>query len=160
MTILWRSFVIWSSLMSSVIGAQICTCEWEPNSSLWRRAKARNVSLFTLYGGLFTFSTQLLTLIYLSRKATGSTWGNQFKDHRIAKLNKCKFLNFCNILTDSIIKRLIKCLWFGGFLEGTDIMSFHFDLHRPKKGKRKERVFERSILRSMENTSRKESHDS
>ena len=96
MTILCRSFGIWSSLMSSVIGAQIYTCEWEPNSSLWRRAKARNVSLFTLYGGLFTFSTQLSTLIYLSRKATGSTWGNQFKDHRIAKLNKCKFLNFCN----------------------------------------------------------------
>ena len=39
-------------------------------------------------------------------------------------------------------------------------MSFHSDLHRPKEGKRKERVFERSILRSMENTPRKESHDS
>ena len=30
--------------------------------SLWRRANARNVSFFTLYGGQFTFSTQLLTL--------------------------------------------------------------------------------------------------
>ena len=29
--------------------------------SLWRRANARNVSFFTLYGGQFTFSTQLLT---------------------------------------------------------------------------------------------------
>ena len=33
--------------------------------SLRRRANARNVSFFTLYGGLFTFSTQLLTLNYL-----------------------------------------------------------------------------------------------
>ena len=33
--------------------------------SLWRRANARNVSLLTLYGGQFTFSTQLLTLNYL-----------------------------------------------------------------------------------------------
>ena len=32
---------------------------------LWRRANARNVSLLTLYGGQFTFSTQLLTLNYL-----------------------------------------------------------------------------------------------
>ena len=30
--------------------------------SLGRRANARNVSLLTLYGGQFTFSTQLLTL--------------------------------------------------------------------------------------------------
>ena len=30
--------------------------------SLWRRANARNVSFFTLYGDQFTFSTQLLTL--------------------------------------------------------------------------------------------------
>ena len=30
--------------------------------SLWRRAIARNVSFFILYGGQFTFSTQLLTL--------------------------------------------------------------------------------------------------
>ena len=29
------------------------------------RANARNVSFFTLYGGQFTFSTQLLTLNYL-----------------------------------------------------------------------------------------------
>ena len=33
--------------------------------SLWRKANARNVSLLTLYGGQFTFSTQLLTLNYL-----------------------------------------------------------------------------------------------
>ena len=33
--------------------------------SLWRRANARNFSLLTLYGGQFTFSTQLLTLNYL-----------------------------------------------------------------------------------------------
>ena len=33
--------------------------------SLWRRANARNVSFFTLYGGQFTFSTQLFTLNYL-----------------------------------------------------------------------------------------------
>ena len=33
--------------------------------SLWQRANARNVSLLTLYGGQFTFSTQLLTLNYL-----------------------------------------------------------------------------------------------
>ena len=33
--------------------------------SLWRRANARNVSFFTLYGGQFTFSTQSLTLNYL-----------------------------------------------------------------------------------------------
>ena len=33
--------------------------------SLWWRANARNVSFFTLYGGQFTFSTQLLTLNYL-----------------------------------------------------------------------------------------------
>ena len=33
--------------------------------SLWRRANARNVSFFILYGGQFTFSTQLLTLNYL-----------------------------------------------------------------------------------------------
>ena len=30
--------------------------------SLWRRANARDVSFFTLYGDQFTFSTQLLTL--------------------------------------------------------------------------------------------------
>ena len=33
--------------------------------SLWRRANTRKVSFFTLYGGQFTFSTQLLTLNYL-----------------------------------------------------------------------------------------------
>ena len=33
--------------------------------SLWRRANARNVSFFTLYGGQFMFSTQLLKLNYL-----------------------------------------------------------------------------------------------
>ena len=33
--------------------------------SLWRRANARNVSFFTLYGSQFTFSTQSLTLNYL-----------------------------------------------------------------------------------------------
>ena len=33
--------------------------------SLWRRANARNVNFFTLYGGQFTFSIQLLTLNYL-----------------------------------------------------------------------------------------------
>ena len=33
--------------------------------SFWRRANARKVSFFTLYGGQFTFSTQLLTLNYL-----------------------------------------------------------------------------------------------
>ena len=32
--------------------------------SLWRRANARNVSLYTLHGGQFTFSTQLSTLNY------------------------------------------------------------------------------------------------
>ena len=32
---------------------------------LWRRANARNINLFTLYGVQFTFSTQLLTLYYL-----------------------------------------------------------------------------------------------
>ena len=33
---------------------------------MWRRrANTRNVSFFTLYGGQFTFSTQLLTLNYL-----------------------------------------------------------------------------------------------
>ena len=36
-----------------------------PFQSLWRRANARNVSFFTLYGGQFTFSTQLLTLTKL-----------------------------------------------------------------------------------------------
>ena len=36
--------------------------------SLWRRANARKVSFFTLYGGQFTFSTQLLTLNYQSFK--------------------------------------------------------------------------------------------
>ena len=38
--------------------------EWESiagNLSDWRRANTRNVSFFTLYGGQFTFSTQLLT---------------------------------------------------------------------------------------------------
>ena len=39
--------------------------------SLWRRANARNVSFFTLYGGQFTFSTQLLTLNYLLYSPTG-----------------------------------------------------------------------------------------
>ena len=33
--------------------------------SLWRKAYARNVSFFTLYGGQLTFSTQLLTQNYL-----------------------------------------------------------------------------------------------
>ena len=33
--------------------------------SLWRRASVRNVSFFTLYGSLFTFSTRMLTLNYL-----------------------------------------------------------------------------------------------
>ena len=33
--------------------------------SLWRRADAQNVNFFTLYGGQFTFSAQLLTLNYL-----------------------------------------------------------------------------------------------
>ena len=32
--------------------------------SLWRRANARNVSFFTLFGGQFSFSTQSLTLNY------------------------------------------------------------------------------------------------
>ena len=32
--------------------------------SLWRRANARNVSLLTLYGGLFTLSTSYITLNY------------------------------------------------------------------------------------------------
>ena len=32
--------------------------------SLWRRAIARNVSLLTLYGGQFSFWTQLITLTY------------------------------------------------------------------------------------------------
>ena len=32
--------------------------------SLWRRAIARNVSLLTLYGGQFSFWTQLITLNY------------------------------------------------------------------------------------------------
>ena len=32
--------------------------------SHWRRANARNVSLWTLYGGQFTFSTQLIILNY------------------------------------------------------------------------------------------------
>ena len=39
--------------------------EWESiagNLSDWRRANTRNVSFFTLYGGQFTFLTQLLTL--------------------------------------------------------------------------------------------------
>lgn len=35
------------------------------NQLLWRRANARNVIFFILYGGQFTLSTQLLTLIYL-----------------------------------------------------------------------------------------------
>ena len=34
--------------------------------SLWRRVNAGNVSLSTLYGGQFTFSTQLITLNYLA----------------------------------------------------------------------------------------------
>ena len=38
---------------------------WRWIQSLWRRANARNVSFFTLYGGQFTFSTHLLTLNYL-----------------------------------------------------------------------------------------------
>ena len=33
--------------------------------SLWRRANARNASFFTLYGGQFTFSTQMFRLNYL-----------------------------------------------------------------------------------------------
>ena len=36
-----------------------------PSSERWTKANARNVSFFTLYGGQFTFSTQLLTLNYL-----------------------------------------------------------------------------------------------
>ena len=31
---------------------------------LWRKANAQNVSLYTLYGGQFTFSTQLISLYY------------------------------------------------------------------------------------------------
>ena len=38
--------------------------------SLWRKAYARNVSFFTLYGGQLTFSTQLLTLNYLLYSTT------------------------------------------------------------------------------------------
>ena len=38
--------------------------------SLRRRAKARNISLLTLYGDQFTFSTQLLTLNYLRYSPT------------------------------------------------------------------------------------------
>ena len=34
----------------------------------WRRANARNVSLFTLYGGQVTFSTQLLTPVLPSQR--------------------------------------------------------------------------------------------
>ena len=44
--------------------------------SLWRRANARNVSFFTLYGGQFTFSTQLLTLNYIVREAK-MAWENR-----------------------------------------------------------------------------------
>ena len=36
----------------------------------WQRVIARNVSFFTLYGGQFTFSTQLFTLIYLLYSST------------------------------------------------------------------------------------------
>ena len=38
--------------------------------SLWRRANAQNVSFFTLYGGQFTFSTELWTLNYLLYSST------------------------------------------------------------------------------------------
>ena len=40
--------------------------------SLWRSANARNVSLLTLYGGQFTFSTQLLTPNYLLYSPTAA----------------------------------------------------------------------------------------
>ena len=36
----------------------------ETRKSLWQRAKARNVSFKTLYGGQFTLSTQLIILNY------------------------------------------------------------------------------------------------
>ena len=48
--------------------------------SLWRRANARNVSFFTLYGGQFTFSTQLLTLNFLI-KCFFRDWCGQY--HKI-----------------------------------------------------------------------------
>ena len=40
--------------------------------SLWRRVNARNVSLLTIYGGLLTSSTQLLTLNYLPYSPTNA----------------------------------------------------------------------------------------
>lgn len=40
-------------------------------------------------------------------------------------------------LTHSIIKLLRKCLYLGGFLDGTNTMSFYFDLHRLKKERKR-----------------------
>ena len=49
------------------------TLIWGNTKSLWRRTNARNVSYFTLCGGQFTFSTQLLTLNYLLYSPTDAT---------------------------------------------------------------------------------------
>ena len=62
-------------------------------------------------------------------------------------------------LTHSIIKLLRKCSWLGGFLDGTNTMSFYFDLHRLKK-ERKRKGFWAKYFALYGNASRKESHDS
>ena len=57
-----RLAALWRILSNSLICQKQNSAK---DQSLWRRANARNVSFFTLYGGQFTFSTQLLTLNYL-----------------------------------------------------------------------------------------------
>ena len=43
---------------------------------LWQRADARNISIFTLFCGQFTLSTQLLTLNYLLHSTNYFQWLN------------------------------------------------------------------------------------
>ena len=57
-----RLAALWRILSNSLICQKQNAAK---DQSLWRRANARNVSFFTLFGGQFTFSTQLLTLNYL-----------------------------------------------------------------------------------------------
>ena len=59
-----RKFISWQYSKDGLATIKSLKADVSPLSERWRRANARNVSLETLNGGQFTFSTQLIILNY------------------------------------------------------------------------------------------------